>query len=211
RRVLDPILNAALDKGTDQDKMQTLRALAEIDPLQALEFLQQTRFDDPGSTDPVRLAAAENVFKDDPVEAESIVESFKTPIARAHGLMTLAAALPDSERARKRTLLERATLQMRAPADAKTELQPQGRIPYWGRLAEAWLDLGESDKARDLFREGILLVEALPPARWGVAVEFFGRLARLEPEKALSLIQRVNNPVLRQGGYELGAIGLALE
>ena len=109
RRVLDPYLRAALEKGDDDSKIYSLRTLSKIDPAEALELLEKHALQDSSLADDVRITAASERMAADPVGAVSIVEAIATPRNRGLGYQRLAAALPASERDRKRTLLDRAT------------------------------------------------------------------------------------------------------
>ena len=63
-----------------------------------------------------------NRIVSDPVGAVSIVEAISTPGNRARGYQRLAAALPATERDRKRTLLERATRRAHAGVEGANDV-----------------------------------------------------------------------------------------
>ena len=116
RRVLEPYLQAALEKGDDQSRFWCLSLLSKIDPAQVLERLERHPFQNPGWEASLRSTVATDLLATDPVEAESVVAAIASPGTRASAYAWLAADLPDSERDWKRGLLERATVQVRAPA-----------------------------------------------------------------------------------------------
>ncbi len=150
---------------------------------------------------------ATELLATDPVEAESIVDAIASPRNRALGYVWLAEALPAAERDRKRRLLERATVQVHAPAGAGRGTDPQTGSIELARVAGGWLDLGEVEKARPLIREGLEMVAALPPAQ-RYQPDFLATAARLEPDRVLSLIRDLSNAsrrsLLRRGRRSAG-------
>src|SRR5262249_38149524 len=129
---------------------------------------------------------------------------------RALGYAWLAEALPDAERDRKRGLLERAMVQVRAPRGAGRESDPRSRSFELARVAAGWLDLGEVEKARPLIREGLEMVAALPPARRDLP-DFLPTAARLETDRVLSLIRDLGAARRRRTCYVAIAKALANE
>ncbi len=100
------------------------------------------------------IGIATELLATDPVEAESIIAAIANPGIRVLGYVALAEALPAADRDRKRKLLEHATVQVHAPADAGRGTDPRDRLRQLARVAGGWLDLGEVEKARPLIREG---------------------------------------------------------
>ena len=80
-----------------------------------------------------------------------------------------------------------------------------------GEVAERWLELGETEKARALFAEGRKLVETLPPQKRTDAGSFLAHLARVEPAVPLALIEDVGPTRWRERTYGNIAIRLAFE
>lgn len=197
RRVLEPYLQAVLAKGDEQARWNVIDLLGRVDPARALEVLAKQHFQDAGLDASLRYHIAGELLGTDPVEAESIAAAIDSPRSRALGYAWLAAALPDSERDRKRGLLERATVQVRAPRDAGPGADPRGRLFELARVAGGWLDLGEVEKARPLIREGLDMVAALPPARRNV-LDFLPVAARLETDRVLSLIRDLSPTRVRR-------------
>ena len=163
-------------------------------------MLEKHPFQDPGQDANLQNTVATELLATDPVEAESIVAAIANPEVRVLGYVRLAEALPAAERDRKRGLLERATVQVHAPADAGHGADPRYRLRVLARLAESWLDLGEVEKARPLIRESLELLAALPPAQ-RYRASFLATAARIEPDRVLSLIRGISSPRLRRSTY----------
>ena len=113
-----------------------------------------------------------------------MAETIADPGLKAGTLVDLVDALPPSELARKRSLLDHAAQQARA-ADSSNKLFQMGEV------AEHWLELGEKDKALPLFAEGRTLVEALPPANGRHAGSFLAHLARVDPKTPVEPVKGV--------------------
>jgi hypothetical protein len=205
RRVLGPYLKQVVAKGDDAAKLWSLRVLRWLDPPALLEYVQKLHFDRGTTADFLRGEAALAFVADDPEEAATIAETIADPARRAGTLVDLADLTPAADRARKLALLDRAALQARAAALSSNKLFQMGEV------AERWLELGESDKARALFAEGRKLVEALPPQKRTDAGSFQAHLARVEPDAAMSLIKDVGPMRWRQRIYGNIAIRLAFE
>ncbi len=209
RRVFDPYLRAALEKGDDDSKRYTLYILSKIDPAEALDLLEKHALGNGDLADKVRMAGASHRIVSDPVGAVSIVEAIATPRNRARGYQRLAAALPASERDRKRTLLERATRRAHAGVEGANDIL--GRVYELGEIADSWLNLGEVEKARELLLEAFKLLEAIPPPRRFLNPIFLATAARIDLERVLSLIKDATRPADRRSGLVAVARSLANE
>jgi len=205
RRVLEPFLNEAVARGDDSAKLWALSVLRWLDPLELLAKLQKTSFQFGSTVDYVKGQAALAFAAADPDEAASIAETIPDPAGRADTQVWLVDALPASERQRKLDWLDRAALQARAAVLSSNKLYVMGEV------AERWLELGEPAKARTLFAEGKKLVEALPVLKRTDAGSFLARLARVEPNAALALLQDAGTMRWRQRTYANVAIRLAYE
>ena len=119
----------------------------------------------------------------------------------------LAAALPASERDRKRTLLERATRRAHGGAEHAADL----RSPVYelGQIAEGWLNLGEVEKARALIRRSHQIARSDSPAPTFPESNFLATAARIELDRVLSLVKDATRPVDRQYGLAAVAESLA--
>jgi hypothetical protein len=73
-----------------------------------------------------------------------------------------------------------------------------------------WLNLGETEKARPLIREGFELIAALPKNQL-LNTDFLSPAARIEPERVLSLIRNENSANRRRSYYIKVAESLASE
>jgi hypothetical protein len=198
RRVLEPYLQAALEKGDDGPRLECLRILSAIDPAEVLELLEKGAIQNAGWANSLRLTVAAKLFAANPVESESIVEAISTPVDRGLGYVRLAAALPASGRDRKRRFMDLASRQLRAPEVGGGNAAPPGPIFVLGELAGSWLDLGEVEKARALLSEGFKIVEALPPPRRYLAENFLATAARIDLDRVLSLVKEITTPYRRQ-------------
>ena len=209
RGVFDPYLRAALEKGDDSSKRYTLSILSKIDPAEALDLLEKHALGNGNLADQVRMSGASNRIVTDPVGAVTIVEAIATPGRRGLGYQRLAAALPASERDRKRTLLDRATRRAHAEAEAADNIQD--RIYEWGEIADSWLNLGEVEKGRELVLEAFRLLEMIPPPRRSLNINFFATAARIDLERVLSIVKEATRPDYRRAGLIAVAKSLANE
>ncbi len=206
RRVFDPYLQAALEKGDDDSKSYSLYILSQSDPAEALDLLEKHALGNGGLADEVRRVGASHRMVSDPVGAVSIVEAIANPRNRGLGYQRLAAALPASERDRKRALLERATRQAHAVAQGEADIE--GRVYELGQIADGWLNLGEDDKGRELLLEAFKLLEEIPPPRRFLNRNFLATAARIDLERVLSLIKDATRPADRR--FSLVAVARSL-
>jgi Carboxypeptidase regulatory-like domain len=188
RRVLEPYLQVALKNGDDRSKWECLRRLAQVDPERALALLPTAHFLDSNRDYNIRCRIAAELVLSDPVEAESIVAALETPVDQVYGYLLMAAALPAAEIQRKRALLERATVQVRAPAGGGKEFKPATRVNQLARVARGWLDLGDVEHARPLIDESLKLAARLPQEAYYQPYSF-PTAARLELDQVLSLLR----------------------
>ena len=210
RRVLEPYLQAALEKGNDNSRFRCLSLLSRIDLARALELLGKHPFQAPFWEADLQIAIATELLATDPVEAESIVAAIANPGVRVLGYAALAEALPAAERDRKRRLLERTTVQVHAPPDAGHGTDPRYRLRQLARVAEGWLDIGEVEKARLLIREGWEIAAALPKEQ-RYERSFLAAAAGFETDRVVALIRDISRPRLRWEDYMEVAESLASE
>ncbi len=203
RRLLEPCIQFSIGKEDPQAERQTLQALAKLDPARTLELLQKAKIDSHPFRGSVLLAVAERLAVDDLVEAEAVLNSTRVPAAGARVL--LARALPASDRVGKSAVLDRATVEIRAAPDGPY------KISVMGGIADCRLDLGEVEKARALFRDALKMVEAQPPMTRGQLGPFLAKLARVEPDKAMSLIEGIRQAPTRLLAYADAANALAID
>jgi hypothetical protein len=185
RRVLHPALARALKQGNDAAKLRLLRAFRWIEPNELLEHVEKTPYTRTSTTDYLRGEAALGLAVADPEEAIAVAETIVDPSYKAGALVDLVDALPASELPRKLALLERAAAQARA---AKLS---SNKFFQMGEVAEHWFELGQKQKAEELFGEGRALLDALTPEKRTDAGSFLTHLARVDPTSSMSFLKNV--------------------
>ncbi len=208
RRLLEPSLQAALAVGNDRSRWDCLRIASRLDPGRVLELLEKHPIQNPGMESGIRKMVATEILATDPLEAESIVTALPNAKDREWAYVELAVALPDDQRTLKRKFLELATAEAHAPPFAPRG--PESRRVELGRLARAWLDLGDVEQARPLVREGLESLAVLPKIQQ-FDDRFLATAARIEPDRVLSLIRNVSSAADRQTYYARIAESLAIE
>ncbi len=188
RRALEPLLQAALEKGNDTSRLNCLQLLSQFDPARALALLETHHLLNPDVEASLRYRIAAELLAVDPVEAESIVAAIANPRVRVLGYVWLAEAFPAADRDRKLKLMEQASARARAPAAAGQGIDIQSRLSELARVAGGWLELGQADKARPFILEGLKICDALPP-RERFQPNFLSTAARLELDRVLSLLR----------------------
>ena len=179
-----------------------------MDPARVLELLEKHPMQNPGMESSIRKMVATEILATDPLAAESIVKAIPNAKDREWAYVELAAALPDDQRSLKRKFLELATAEAHAPPVAARG--PESRRVELGRLARAWLNLGEVEQARPLVREGLETLTVLPKIQQ-FDDGFLATAARIEPDRVLSLIRNVSSAADRQTYYARIAESLAIE
>ncbi len=144
RRLIEPYIGKVLETGSDFERMTALTALNEVEPERVVELLNGGQIQTPMAVARVRSLLAFDKAARDPAGALLLMEAIGEPGLRASGFVALARALPDSEKARKQALLERAAVEMR------TFPQPVMKLRLIAQIMKSWLDLGMSEKARAL-------------------------------------------------------------
>ncbi len=129
----------------------------------------------------VQGVVALRLAQTDPVRAESVAKEIVFPGARATAMMSLADALPDRERNRKLALLSLSA------QIAMAQGQPVTRLYWLGGVAEQYDKLGEHEKAKPLFIEGIRLVNTAIGKNEGMRGVFAGQLVRFDLTQALAV------------------------
>ncbi len=209
RRLLEPSLQAALAKGDDRGIWDFLRIASRTDPVHVLDLLEKHLFQNADRESSIRRMVATELLATDPAAAESIVKAIPKPEYRSWAYVELAAALPDDERARKRKLLELATVDAQDPAARARDAE--SRRVRLGQIARAWLNLGDVDKARPLVREGLELVGVLPEEMEQFDDRFLATAARIEPDRVLALIGNLSSDTKRRPYYARIVESLAIE
>ncbi len=189
-RLLERYLQEPIENANDAPRLAAIRALGEFDLERALDLLRNGKF--PEADRPyqvVRNSLAERLAARDPARAEAMVDSILDPRTKVSALADVAKALPASERARKRALLEKATTLLRANLQRHSDA---GHLLLVSPLAEQWLELGDRDRARLLLQDEKISTVVFHRG-------FLRQLAALDPEKALAELQKL--PALTDPSY----------
>ncbi len=188
-RLLEPFLRDTPENAGSARKLRAISVLSEFDLNRALDLLQNGKFaDDDFQYENIRASLADKLAAKDPVEAEAFIETMPDPLMKSRALVSLASALPASERVRKQALIERAITLSR---DRLRQVNARARLFYLSGIAEQWLDMGERDRARPLLQEGKSLFDSLPLQNAVRETRFLVQLARLETDQALTRLQKL--------------------
>lgn len=189
-RLLEPYLQEPLENENDGPRLAAIRALGAYDLERAIDLLQNGNFRDADRQyQLVRNTLAERLAVKDPARAEAMVASIPDPLTKVSALTDMARALPASERAQKRALLEKATTLLRVNLQRQNDA---GHLRVVSPLAEQWLEIGDRDRAR-------LLLEDEKVSTAVFQRGFLRPLAGLDPEKALAQLQK--QPALTDPSY----------
>ena len=124
-----------------------------------------------------RPALAERDFED----AAAVAESIADPVARSRALIQLVDLLPASQRDRKLPMLDCALQQARIATIASD------RLLQMGEVADRWYDLGEIERAKVLFAEGLKIADQFTDKTDSALAAFAVRLARVDLPAALAI------------------------
>jgi hypothetical protein len=207
RRLLAPYWAAYATKD-DGEKPAALRSLLMADPLGVLRKLEHGDIANVREQSLFRHGVAHWLARSDPAQAEAVAESIDAPGLLGTALLTVADALPETQRDRKLALLDRLAL------DAKAVADPTGRLYRMSHVAERWLELGEREKAQKLFAEEFKLVKQIAnaprPAMKGPIAAF---LAPFDLPAAMSIATGfpADGTYTRNGILRYIAFGLAAD
>ena len=135
-------------------------------------------------------------------EATAVAESIADPATLAWALVRLSDRLPAAERDRKLALLARSLLQARTAADRAD------RVFQIGEVAERWYEMGETEKARALFAEGLQIAGQMTEKTEFRRGGFAARLARVDLPAALAIAKDFDGT--RSQGRIFGGIAFRL-
>jgi hypothetical protein len=180
RRLLEPCWKA-LETANDGDKTGILDLLAGADPVGVLGKLEEEGFPNLRLKSWIQADAAQTLARSDPAQAEAVAEAIKDPRARCVVLVAVADALPDTQRDRKLALLDRAAIQVKAATNSAM------RMDQMGDVAEGWYELGEKEKAKTLFAEGLRLANQITIKSSQRRGRFAAQLARVDLPSALAI------------------------
>jgi hypothetical protein len=183
RRVLEPFRVKVLARGEDSPKAWAIRSLMVFDPQAAIEALGRTTFQQPGDyLSFLKCEISGRLARDDVAAAVILAETIAEPHWRANALVEICAGLPADQADRKRQLIDRALAAARAEPLAKR------KVWYLGEVAGLLLDLGEAERARAVFAEGLALARKLGPDGSDAIAVFASRLGQVDLAAALELI-----------------------
>jgi hypothetical protein len=146
RRVFQPYA-----QGNDADKYRCLTNAATIDPLAVLESLNTFKFSDADYENFARVFLAETLARKNLDEAMALIEASANAHTRAQGYVGICDVKLDLTSDRVKELLAQATL------NARSVKSPTDRLALNARIADHWLDLGQTKRARALLDEGLEL------------------------------------------------------
>jgi len=198
RRLIEPYVAFALEQGNDSTKYWALKAIVPADPIKVLAQLDSIKFESANTRDLIRKQVVRFLARTDIDEARAVAESIADPGQRAGTLIELVDSLPDTERARKLSILAEAALQAKAAPDL------EDRLLQMSEVAVRWNELGEIHKAKALFAEGRTLVGQLAVKSDQIRGSFAIRLSRVDLPAALAMVQEI--PDKQQAGEYLGEI-----
>jgi hypothetical protein len=181
QRLIEPLWKVVVEKGDDRTRSLTLQALASADPAGVLDKLDSARFAQKLLQYRLQKEVAVALADRDVEEAAAVAESIADPVERLTALFEVVDAIPIAQRQRKFDLLDRAALQARAaPA-------PEERLRGLGHAAERLYELGEVEKSRTLFGEGVRIATQLPDKTEFRRGYFAAQLALVDAPAALAI------------------------
>ena len=193
-RLLESCLRVVMARTSDQAKMLPLLSLIEFDPGRVRELLDKGRIKDPRTVATLRGELAIELAATDLADAKAEVTAISDPRLRAHFLVRLAAALPESDRAQRREFLEEAIVQARAMPALPIKLNVLEQI------IKGLLDLGAVDLAKPLVQEGLRILDSRQGSRSSLVGGFVAQVARLDPDEGIVRIQKNSDVADRDFG-----------
>jgi hypothetical protein len=189
KELLTPLVAAARSPSAHFMIDSVMSALARVDPERVLTMLENRVLFRPET---VLIQVALGQLEDDPAAAMATMEADRNPKTRAEGFLLLSDAGPDSDRARRIELIDRALDAARRVDDKDT------RLRILGHVANRWLDLDLSERAKPILQEGRAIMAALPAGEYFPGLEEFAEaLAVFDLATARSIFERRNRIDLR--------------
>lgn len=193
--LLEPMLPILREPVFNQEHFGVLNAVTQCDPNRALEIADQV-LTNPELISQVRWSAATAQVETNLDEALAAIALVNDPWRRARAYLDAWDRLNDKPRGETDRLLNEVLLTARAVADVGRKLE------LLGRIAERWLDLGETERGTALLREGQTLAAALPSPGKGIDFSqgmffkamFAGPLARIDGPAAIALTEGFERP-----------------
>ncbi len=193
-RMLAPLLQRVDLKKVGAAEFRLIDIAPRVDPSFAMDFADRGAL--PAEyADYIRQAVAEGLADESPEEALAVAETSHGFWTRADAYLKVADT-PGVSAVRKRELLDTALLY------ARREDNPLRRLDGLGYVARRLLELGETEAATKLLREGQAYAAGLPAAnknnRRGdgphARGRFAAKLARIDPKAALELVAGFEYP-----------------
>jgi hypothetical protein len=180
RELVEPYWMAMENKGA-LNRIGILHSLASINPLGVLQKLDELEIHHPMVKSTAERLAVRSLIRDDPDQAAAFADAIEVPEYSINRLVDVADAQPNAKRDDKLALLDRAARHFKA------SMLPGARLYAMARVADRYCDLGEKEKAKTLFAEGLRIANQLPDKTDRVRCAFAARLARVDLPAALAI------------------------
>ncbi|MGP0063617.1 MAG: carboxypeptidase regulatory-like domain-containing protein [Isosphaeraceae bacterium] len=191
RLILAPAENI-LRNGKELERFRFFRDAADIDPLAMLERLESLKLANADYLKLLRVNLAGSLARENLDEATAMLEASDSADVRAGGYLGICDARRDLRPDQARELL------IQADVNAKGMKYLMFRIPIEAQIADHWLDLGETDRARAALDDALALARGSAKGNRNVDYNL-GRiaevLARLDLPAALKLIDDLERDV----------------
>jgi hypothetical protein len=174
-----------MERGNDEDKFRYLIEAAAVDPSAVLEQVQTVKFSDPDYLHAVNANLTEVVARDSLDDALALIEAFPSADNRARAFVGICDLRRDLDPARVQDLLAQATL------NAHNMKSSARRLAMYATIADHWLDLGKTDRARSLVEQALALGKNEVKGAKGLGFElgYVGEvLARIDPPAGLKVL-----------------------
>ncbi len=175
----DPVILATL-----------LERLAEVEPDRVARWLDAGTVTDHRVADELRRIAARRIAARDFVRATLIVEAIEDPSVRCRALVDATRATRSLKAQPQKDWLARAEITVRS-------IENQGdRVEILAEIADGWLDMGETDRAKRCVAEAEAIAATLPPATQGGRAwcSLIEPLARIDAARARQRFSQLLDP-----------------
>ena len=186
RRLAEPLWATAGQEGEDNAKYSVLSSLASVDPARVLERLESVKFKSRRLEKSPPERAGAGARPTDFEEATAVAESIEDP-ATERGPWSISPidCRPTSAIASSPCSIARCSRPGSRPTRAIACLQ-------MGEVAERWYELGEVDKAKALFAEGLQIASQFTDKTDFKRGRFAARLARVDLPAALAIAKELD-------------------
>ena len=188
--VINPFVERTLARRDLVDSSAILEDLAREEPRRVLDWLDAGIIHDRRIADGLRRVAARNLATTDLDAALTAAQRIEERSTRILATLELVGQAGLIDGAQRRLTVERLTGEARSVED----LTQRGLVLV--KVAESWLDLAESDRARLCLTEAQGIADLLPRATSGARVwcALIGPLAELDPDRARERLSRLVDP-----------------